>query len=77
MPSLCGACGDESYSGTVDGNPIDSRGHVPILEVRDVHVQDFSNPEVRKYDAGKLGRYSGSTFKAEICLHVPAVHWVA
>lgn len=28
MPSLCDACGDESYSGTADGNPIDSKGHV-------------------------------------------------
>jgi len=37
----------------------------------------FSNPKVRKYDAGKAGRYSGSTFKAEICLHVLAVHCVA
>ncbi len=39
--------------------------------------KNFSNPKVRKYDSGKLGRYFDSTFKAEICLHVLAVHWVA
>lgn len=48
MPSLCGACGDESYSGTADGIPIDSRDHVPILEVRDVHVQDFFKSKSQK-----------------------------
>jgi len=83
MPSLCGGCGDESYSGTADGNPIDSKRprlaklRGSILEVRDVHVQKIFKSKSQKVRCRQLGRYSGSTFKAEIRFHVLAVHWVA